>query len=123
MIAAVVAVGIALLLSHFGVSGRWMSPVIWTLVLVGCVLEVRRRQLRTARFWTLFTAGMALHCAILWLLLCVLFPRISVPVLVALPLSIAESYAFDAILRPGSGKKLERTVRKLRRNRAKVVAS
>jgi hypothetical protein len=105
--AASITLLVALMLNRHHTSGRWLNPLIWTVIVFGSVLELRRRHFKTPGFWTLFVLGVVTHCVVMWLSLSVLVPSVTVPTLVALVLAIAETYAFTAFLRPSNIRKVE----------------
>jgi hypothetical protein len=60
------AVGSAILMSHFGMSQKWHAAACWTLVSFAIVVSMYRRYWSSWRFWTALTICLLIHLIIVW---------------------------------------------------------
>ena len=61
------AVGSAILMSHFGMSQKWHAAACWTLVSFAVVVSMYRRYWSSWRFWAALTVCLFIYLAVIWM--------------------------------------------------------
>ena len=95
----------AAMFDRHGFSARWIMPLLWTVVVIFSVLELRRDYWKVRAFWMLFGLAILAHLCLLSLFLGILFPRMNISSIAAVLLTFTEVYLLSVIL---NGKNIRR---------------